>query len=291
MGAADDERRPGLVWLVIVVALLLVIGAAAFAIRLLAGSGTTKTVTVPSIVGMTPTAAAQALKNDGLVPATGDPTSGPCAGGRTVTEGLVCLVTPEVGAKVKDKSTVTFQVFEKRKVQLQTYVGEDYTQAANEVNGLGLRPVRQDVNSSQPADTVVQQSPSPYTTVVVGSTVTLQVSTGKVVLPDVRGKPVADAQTALNTQGWTKVSVSSTIVATTDKAKDGTVAVENPQPGIAYPQSTQVTLTAYKYVPPTPTSTPTPTCTTTPTPTTSAPTSSGSSSSSPPATPSGQPSC
>jgi eukaryotic-like serine/threonine-protein kinase len=291
MGAEDDERRPGLVWLVIVVALLLVIGAAAFAIRLLAGSGGTKTVTVPSIVGMTPTAAAQALKNDGLVPATGDPTSGPCAGGRTVTEGLVCLVTPEVGAKVKDKSTVTFQVFEKRKVQLQTYVGEDYTQAANEVNGLGLRPVRQDVNSTQPADTVVQQSPSPYTTVVVGSTVTLQVSTGKVVLPDVRGKPVGEAQTALNTQGWTKVSVSSGIVSTTDKAKDGTVAVENPQPGIAYPQSTQVTLTAYKYVAPTPTSTPTPTCTSTPTPTTSAPSSSGSSSSSPPATPSGQPSC
>ncbi len=261
MGAADDDRRPGLVWLVIVVALLLVIGAGAFAIRLLTGSGGTKTVTIPSVIGMTPTAAVQALKNDGLVPAAGDPTSGPCAGGRTVTEGLVCVVTPDVGAKVKDKSTVTFQVFEKRKVQVQTYVGEDYTQAANEVNGLGLHPVRQDVNNSQPGGTVVQQSPPPYTTVVVGSTVTLQVSTGKVPLPDVRGKPVAEAQTSLNSQGWTKVVVTDGTVSTTDKAKDGTVATENPQPGIAYPQSTQVTLTAYKYVPPPPPPTPTPTCT------------------------------
>jgi serine/threonine-protein kinase len=192
---------------------------------------------------------------------------------------------------VKDKSTVTFQVFEKRKVQLQTYVGEDYTQAANEVNGLGLHPVRQDVNNSQPGGTVVQQSPPPYTTVVVGSTVTLQVSTGKVPLPDVRGKPVAEAQTSLNSQGWTKVVVTDGTVSTTDKAKDGTVATENPQPGIAYPQSTQVTLTAYKYVPP-PTPTPTPTCT--PTTPTGSPTSSGASSgtsSSAAATPSPRPSC
>ena len=129
---------------------------------------------------MTPTAATQALKNEGLVAAAGDPTSGPCAGGRTVSDGLVCLVTPEVGAKVKDKSTVTFQVFEKRKVQLQTYVGEDYTQAANAINGLGLHPVRQDVNNAQPAGHRRAAEPPPYTTVVVGSTVTLQVSTGKV---------------------------------------------------------------------------------------------------------------
>ena len=101
-----------------------------------------------------------------------------------------------------------------------------------------------------------------------------------------RNKPVGEAQTTLNSQGWTKVAVTGGTVPTTDKAKDGLVALENPQPGIAYPQSTQITLSAYKYVPPTPTCTPS-------TPTSSGtPTGSGTSSSSAPSpSPSSRPTC
>ena len=43
---------------------------------------------------------------------------------------------------------------------------------------------------------------------------------------------------------------AATTTPTTDKTKDGLVASMNPTPNIAYPQTTQITLTVYKYAAP-----------------------------------------
>ncbi len=250
----DDQRRSGLVWAAIVVALLLVIGAAAYAIVLLGRGDKTKTTPVPQIVGQVPSAAENILRNAGFVPVKGPDTNGPCLNDQKVAEGRVCLVNPVPNEKVKDGSTVTYQVYVAAKVSVPSMVGDDYNTAADKLNAAQLKAARKDVDNSAPAGQVVAQSKDPYTQVPPGTTITLSVSTGKVKLPDVRGKKLADAQQALNSTGWTKVDASQ-VVQTPDKAKDGTVANESPLPGNSYPQDTQITLTIYKYVKPEPTCT------------------------------------
>jgi serine/threonine-protein kinase len=123
------------------------------------------------------------------------------------------------------------------------------------------------VNNPAANGVVIAQSQPQFASVAPGTTITLQVSNGKVLLPDVRGKKDADAKAQLNTAGWVNIDDSRT-VDTPDKTKDGTVATENPTQGIAYPLSTQITLVIYRYVKPPPTCTtppPTPTVSVTPT--------------------------
>jgi len=94
------------------------------------------------------------------------------------------------------------------------------------------------------------------------------VSTGKVKLPDVRGKKLSVALSLLNQAQFTDTPQSQQV--TNDPKQDGLIADESPTPGIPYPTSTTIHLTVYKYLPPTPT------CTS------SSPTGTGSSSSGPP---------
>ena len=103
--------------------------------------------------------------------------------------------------------------------------------------------------------------------VPAGRTVILEVSTGTIKLPDVRGKKIADAL-ALIPSEFTKRTQQEKI--TSVPGRDQTVADESPQPGNAYPVSQQIVLTVYKYVKPKPTcTTPPPTPTTSPSPTSS----------------------
>ena len=61
--------------------------------------------------------------------------------------------------------------------------------------------------------------------------VTLEVSTGKVKLPDVSGKKYDDAQTQLNNVGFTNIVQSTTPVPRPTRRKDGTVERREPGPG------------------------------------------------------------
>jgi beta-lactam-binding protein with PASTA domain len=81
----------------------------------------------------------------------------------------------------------------------------------------------------------------------------------------VRGKARAEAIQTLNSAGWTHFNPDQFQI-THNPALHGKVVAESPTPGIAYPQSTTITLTIYRYVKPVPTCTSgTPTTTTTPT--------------------------
>jgi beta-lactam-binding protein with PASTA domain len=193
---------------------------------------------------------------------------------------------------VKEGSTVTYQLFTPKTVQVPALVGKQYSDAATALNDIGLKAKQVPDNSPRPAGEVTKQSKEPFDSVPPGTTITLSVSTGKVRLPDVRGKKAADAKTTLNTANWTNVDISKT-VDTPNKAKNGLVADENPTPGIAYAQSTPIVLTIYKYVAPAPTCTtppPTPTDTATATGSpTGTPT--GTPSVTPPSTPGALPPC
>jgi serine/threonine-protein kinase len=265
----DERRKSGLVWLVIVLVLLLVIGGAAAAIFLIGRSGTkVDKVPVPAVViGQLPDAAEATLRSAGFNPVAGNPTSGACDDGQKVAEGRVCTLQPAAGTQVDKNSTVVYSIFKPATVSVPNVEGLTYNAAVNQLHGANLNAKRQDVDSGQPAGTVLKQDPSAYNTVPPGTNVTLQVSTGKVKIPDVLGKPIADAVTTLNGAGWGNVVQTQT--QGPDRTKDGTVVNESPTPGAAFPQTQQITLTVYKFV------APKPTCTTPPRSQTTTPTNTG----------------
>jgi serine/threonine-protein kinase len=248
----DDSRRSGLVWAAIVAALLLVIGAAVAAVLLIGKSDSVKQVVIPqSIIGELPSAASDTLRNLGFTPAQGSDTNGPCFGDATVDKGKVCLSNPAPNTKANKGATVTFQLYTPKQVQVPDVTGKLYTDAAAVLHQAGLGAKQTVVHDPHPVGTVIAQSVQPFTPVAPGTVVTLNVSDGKSVLPSVVGKPLQTAKQTLNAAGWTNIDSSQT-TPTKDKNKDGTVATEDPTPGIPYPQNQKITLVVYQYVAPSP---------------------------------------
>src|SRR6476661_1849929 len=110
----DRERRNAIIWVAIVIALLLVVGAGAFFIwKLGSGDSGTKKVPVPNLVGLTPPQANKQLNNPANCSATNTcnvylvqnadtpTTPGPCDTGETPAhEGVICKVTDQAGQTV-----------------------------------------------------------------------------------------------------------------------------------------------------------------------------------------------
>ncbi|MBV9592389.1 MAG: PASTA domain-containing protein [Actinobacteria bacterium] len=280
-----DNRRAGVIWAVIVVVLLIVIGIAAYAI-VRSGSSGTKTVLVPSLIGRTQDAANQALRDAGFVPGNITTFSGPCGDPPTAdapeADGKVC--TQQFGANSKQPkgSTVSYTVYKQGTVQVPNLVGQSVDDAVKLLNDSKLQYARQDVPNAQPAGTVVAQDPPAYETVAPTQVVKIQVSNGKVAIPDVRGQSAADGKKALNDAGFANVTATSKSV--TDQSQNGKIIDESPTPGSTFPLTQTITITVAQYV--------LPAC-----PTTPAPPSSGSgsapasASSSPPPSPSASPTC
>jgi beta-lactam-binding protein with PASTA domain/predicted Ser/Thr protein kinase len=262
----DEHRRTGLIWAAVVVALLLVIGVAAYAIVFLGNDNGPKTVAVPSIVGENQAAAEAAIKAANLQPQRGDATSDTCDGGQKVDAGQVCKVSPSEGTSVKENSVVVYQLYEIGQVQVPPLEGLSLADAEAALNKIDLKWHITHVRNAQPRGTVVRQDPGDYVKVADGSTVELFVSTGKIKLPDVRNMTLDDAKAKLNQAGFLQIN-PGTPVTTTDAAKDGLVATENPTPGIGYDPSTPITLALYHFEAPTTTATPTDTGSPTGTPT------------------------
>jgi beta-lactam-binding protein with PASTA domain len=247
----DDSRRTGLIWAAVVVALLLVIGAAAYAVVFIGRTDKVSTVNVPSLYGKTPQAASTQLQGLGFTPVVGPATNGPCDGNLPGLKGQVCTQDPpsvDGTTKAKKGATVTFNLYTEKLIQVPAVVGLPFATASNQIVALGLpQPTSTQADSNVPAGQVLSQSVLPYTRVPAGTKIVLTVSSGKVKLPDVRNKKQADAVLALNQAGWPNITVSPTPILTTDPAKNGLVATENPNPGIAYAQTQTITLGVYQY--------------------------------------------
>ncbi|MFN2563337.1 MAG: Stk1 family PASTA domain-containing Ser/Thr kinase [Jatrophihabitans sp.] len=263
----DDSRRTGLIWAAVVIALLLVIGAAAYAIVFLGKDNNgTKSVAIPSVIGQTPEAADALIRQAKLQPKNGGSTGGACDGGQKVDEGKVCTVDPAPAQEVKEGSPVTYRVFKAATVQVPFVEGEQYTKAVNDLNNKNLKATKKNVDNEAAAGTVLHQHTPQFTQVAPGTTIVLDVSTGKLKLPDVRGKAFDDAQTTLQNASFNNVSQGAPLI-TGDKSKNGKVATENPVPGKAYDPGQTVTLRVYQYQAPKPTCTSVPASPTPPPPT------------------------
>ena len=252
----DHHRRTGLVWAAVVIALLLVIGLTGFLISRVGDGGGSQQVTLQSVVGQTPQAAASALRKQGFQPVKGPDSVGPCrdqTGEVQVQEGNVCLTTPAPGAQVAKGSAVTYRLFHRKLSSVPFVEGMSFADAVQKLGQNHLTYTRKNVFSAAKEGTVLSQGTSAYSTVKPGTKILLRVSTGTLQVPDITGMDIDAAKDAIPQQF--KIVVRER---TTRKQKlDRQVAAQDPGKG-AYPVSKQIILYVYRY------SQPLPSCTTPP---------------------------
>jgi eukaryotic-like serine/threonine-protein kinase len=213
-------------------------------------------VPVPNLVGQTRDAAIATLVKAGLQP---NPQPVPSA---QPTDTVVAQF-PHPGVIVVAGSQVRINVSKgPKQVLLPSVVGLPYDQASAQLQAAGFGVKRTDVDSTQPAETVTDQSPTGNALVPQGATVTLTVSKGPptVQVPDVTNLSADTAQVTLVAAGF-KVKMLST--STTDPTQDNLVVAQKPAGLASAKPGSVVTITvAHLAAPPTST---TPATTTTPT--------------------------
>ncbi|MDX6513435.1 MAG: eukaryotic-like serine/threonine-protein kinase, partial [Gaiellaceae bacterium] len=181
--------------------------------------------------------------------------------------GTVTGQDPHAGVKVPQGTAVRINVSQGPKpVGVPSVIGASYDSANSQLQGAGFLVARRDVDSSQPAGTVVSQSPTAGSFVPAKSTITLDVSKGPKTstVPDVTSTDQATAISILKNSGFNVSVVKET---TTDSNSDGVVLSQSPLGSTQAKPGTTVTINVGKYVAPTTTTAPPP-----PPPTTTAPT-------------------
>ncbi|MGH3622940.1 MAG: PASTA domain-containing protein, partial [Sciscionella sp.] len=145
--------------------------------------------------------------------------------------GKVIGQDPPPGQKIQAGESVRIAIgTEPQTVQLSDFTGQSYQQAASNISKLGLTPMRDDVDGSQPKGTVTSQDPSAGK-VRKGSTVTLTVSKGnEIQMPDLTGMRPDEAQATLEGVGWNG-TLTTTETSTSDPTAIGTVISSNPSAG------------------------------------------------------------
>lgn len=167
-----------------------------------------KTVTVPNVVGMSQAQAEETLKAENLrveIAETFD---------ESVPVGKVASQTPEAGKNVKENRLVTIYISKGgEEINMINLVGMTQTEAESQLAKLKIK-VGQVISeySDKPAGTILQQSIKANDKVKKGASVDIVVSKGKeikkVAVPNVIGQPVDTAKASLEAEGF-KVNASA----------------------------------------------------------------------------------
>ena len=159
----------------------------------------TEIITLPDVGGYDKNTAKQTLVDLGVSVTTRRETND------SVAEGTVIRTEPAAGSSVEGGSTVVLYVAKPTRVttaSVPSVEGLDETAARNAINTANLVPAVREVNSDQPAGTVIEQNPSAGDTVSLYSVVVLYVSTGvpEVVATPAPAEPNGDPNTII--QAW-----------------------------------------------------------------------------------------
>ena len=159
----------------------------------------TEIITLPDVGGYDKDTAKQTLVDLGVSVTTRRETND------SVAEGTVIRTEPAAGSSVEGGSTVVLYVAKPTRVttaRVPSVEGLDETAARNAINTANLVPAVREVNSNQPAGTVIEQNPSAGDTVSLYSVVVLYVSTGvpEVVATPAPAEPNGDPNTII--QEW-----------------------------------------------------------------------------------------
>jgi beta-lactam-binding protein with PASTA domain/predicted Ser/Thr protein kinase len=198
-------------------------------------------VAVPDVVGKSRDDAVAALSDAGLqpkvftVPSNKEP--------NTVT-----AQDPQAGMKVVKGSRVRINVSSgPRPVSVPYVIGLSFDQASAQLQSAGFAVARTNIESDQPANTVVRQEPTG--SAPPGSTVTLSVSKGpkQSTVPDVTNQDEDSATSTLKGAGFS-VTVNREDV--NDPGLDGIVLSQDPTGGTKAPHGSTVTITIGRFIPP-----------------------------------------
>ena len=198
-------------------------------------------VVVPDVRGKSESDATSALADVGLrwitVPVHSDQ-----------AEGTVLAQRPSAGEKLRKGETVRLNISSgPQPVAVPDVTGESLEQASTDLANLGFAVRRRDVDSTEPAGTVVDQDPAASTVQPKGSTVTLSISKGPstTAVLDVVGLDRDTATAQLEAAGFT-VSVKEQD--TSDPTEDNVVLRQSPRAGAQRKRGYQVTITIGRLV-------------------------------------------
>ncbi len=231
----DEKKRPWLIWVLAAVALLAV-GGIVWALMRGGGEEPVTTVAVPDVAGMTQAEAVQAIRDEDLIPTPAqEPSNDVPAGSATRTD-------PPAGEVVDKESPVTVYISTgPSEVTVPDVAGQTEAEAAAALEAAGLKvsPTRQtEDNPDVPKGRVTKTEPAANSPVKAGETVTLFVSSGNVVVPNVTGKNVEVATTELAALG---LRVNTSQVASSTQPP-GNVIGQDRAEGDIVPQGTVVNL-------------------------------------------------
>jgi serine/threonine-protein kinase len=204
-----ERRRSPWPWIALLVALLLAGGGVAAYLL----TRPVKKV-VPHVTGEQLNTARTTLQNDGFAVSVIDVTN-------SNPTGTVIAQDPQGATKADEGSTVSLTVSQgPGNTTVPSVEGLPLEQAKRMITQAGLKVGRvQPFSSNQfPAGAVTDTQPNAGQSVLVGTTVTIFVSSGKpqIAVPDVMGEPEADARAQLETDGFkvvTSTQTSSTVTA------------------------------------------------------------------------------
>jgi eukaryotic-like serine/threonine-protein kinase len=209
-------------------------------VTIFASTGPPK-VTIPDVKGKQWTDAQQTLTDAGLQPKEF------IVGGSP--KGQVTATSPKAGTAVAKGSTVQVNVRSgPQQATVPNVVGQTVSQASAGLNAAGFNYKLIYVDSTAPQGQVIHQTPAPSSSVVKGSTVTLQVSKGPplVQVPDV----VADtSQLAVQTLENAGFKVAQQYQSVSDPSQDNIVQAQSPSGGTQATKGNTVTITIGQYSP------------------------------------------
>ncbi|MER7535555.1 Stk1 family PASTA domain-containing Ser/Thr kinase [Streptomyces sp. NPDC097704] len=191
-------------------------------------------VEVPDVVEQSQDRAEQRLKDSGFKVKVEQEES-------AEDPGTVLKQNPDGGTKAEKNSEITITVAKKELSELPSFKGRTYDQAVQQLNSIGFKNVTQEqVDSNEPAGTVVDQTPQGPSNQPLDVQITLKVSKGpqqtQVQIPTgLAGKKFKDVRDLLQGMGLTVVQAGS------DK-EDAMVVNTNPPEGSTIDKTQPVTV-------------------------------------------------
>ncbi|TYP86476.1 Stk1 family PASTA domain-containing Ser/Thr kinase [Blastococcus xanthinilyticus] len=229
----DDEqarkRKRRIIAIVSVLAVLLLGGVIAAAIAMNADDDpvAAQQVEVPAVVGQPVAEAEQAITDAGLE--VGDTTDQPTT--NPAEQGTVLQTTPAGGVLVDGGTSVGLVVGVAPDAitvpSLVNFTEQQAREALTRAGFTGSVDTREE-DSLQDEGTVVSVSPASGESVAVDGTVELGLSTGTIAMPDVTGRPQAEAIATLTDAGFTEAQI--TVEEIDSDAPEGTVVSTTPTP-------------------------------------------------------------
>ncbi|WP_328581711.1 Stk1 family PASTA domain-containing Ser/Thr kinase [Streptomyces sp. NBC_00370] len=192
-------------------------------------------VDVPDLEGMTLAEARTALKKVGLASGTISRSFDD-----DHDQGTVIRSDPEPGTEVRPDKGIALDVSKGGAIDVSDVTGESVEDATAELedNGLKVKVAAERVNSDDDEGAVARQSPGEGAQLAEGDTVTLTLSKGPklITVPDVTGRSIDDAQSALEDAGFdVRVKHSFPFI-------DDTVAEQSVEGGDTAPEGSTITI-------------------------------------------------